>query len=124
MPVKKAELQELALVRLREAEALLASNLPSGAFHLGGLALELALKACIATLFDRHVIPDKRFVTDIYSHDLRGLIKTAGLLPNLTQASKDVQQNWEIVKDWTVDSRYNLVADKEAQEMIAAIADR
>jgi hypothetical protein len=39
MPIKKADLQELAVVRLREAETLLASSLPSSAFHLGGIAL-------------------------------------------------------------------------------------
>ncbi len=83
MPVEKAMLQDLALIRLDEAKALLKCNFPSGAFHLAGIALELAIKACIATRFDRHVVPEKALINAFYSHDLKKLLETAGLLPDL-----------------------------------------
>jgi hypothetical protein len=108
---------------LDEAKALLKCNFPSGAFHLAGIALELAIKACLATRFDRHVIPDKKFVTDIYTHDLKELIKTAGLSPDLKRASNEVQQNWETVKAWTIESRYDFITDEDAQGMIAAVSE-
>ncbi len=123
MPVEKSKLQQLALIRLDEAKALLERDRPSGAFHLAGLALEVAIKACIATRFDRHVIPDKKFVNAIYDHDLRNLMELASLLPDLDNAPEGLQKNWQIARGWKIESRYDLVPEADARQMLAAISD-
>ncbi len=123
MPIEKGKLQEFAIIRRDEAQALLERSLPSGAFHLAGLAIELAIKACIAKRFEQHVIPDREFINKIYSHDLQKLLELASLDTDLNKASRGMQHNWEIVKAWTVESRYFLIEEKDAQEMIAALSE-
>ena len=48
MKLKRRDLRELALLRLKEAQVLLANGCWSGAYYLAGYAVECALKACIA----------------------------------------------------------------------------
>lgn len=48
MAMFRKDFQDLAMVRVREAEMLLAAGLFDGAYYLAGLAVECALKACIA----------------------------------------------------------------------------
>ena len=81
-----------------------------GAFYLGGLAIECALKACIAKKTRRYEFPrDRRNVERVYSHDLSELLKLAGFEDELDQHSKNnpnLATNWGVVKSWNVDSRY------------------
>ncbi len=51
------QLKELALLRLREAEALHAVGLFDGAKYLSGYVLELALKARICRILDVEEYP-------------------------------------------------------------------
>ena len=44
---KRSEFQELATLRLAEANVLLTQNYPDGAFYLAGYAVECALKSAI-----------------------------------------------------------------------------
>jgi HEPN domain len=66
-------------VRLEEANALLSLGFYDGAYYLAGYAVECALKACIAKGTLRYEFPDKKKVESSYSHNLRDLIKVAGL---------------------------------------------
>lgn len=79
LPLTKAVLEQLAKTRLAETECLLRAGHFSGAYYLSGYAVELGLKACIADAFQPRSIPDKRFVIDIYTHNLRDLVILAGL---------------------------------------------
>lgn len=96
------------------------------AYYLAGYAVELALKACIAKSFHAQVIPDKAFVSAIYTHSLESLLNTAGLLP---QFKTDSQKNpqfaaaWGIVSKWTEGSRYELWDPISAATLIRAIND-
>ena len=76
--------QQLAELRLAEAKLLARSGHPSGAYYLAGYAIECALKAHIAAQFKENQIPNKKFVDKIYTHNLRDLIKLAGLETNST----------------------------------------
>src|SRR5204863_304605 len=55
--VNRTEFQQLAEVRIKEAEALLAAGLWDGAYYLAGYAVECGLNACIANLFKAETFP-------------------------------------------------------------------
>ena len=96
----KIGLQELARSRLAESVALFEAGHFSGAYYLGGYAIELALKACIAASFQPDTIPDRGFVERIYTHDLRKLVELAGLeVDRLAKVAADntFAQNWEYI---------------------------
>lgn len=119
-----ADLRNLAETRIREAIALLATGEPAGAYYLAGLAVECGLKACIASQFNRYEVPDKKLVTDMHTHDLEKLVRLADLGTKLTTRAKDPDDFdvfWTVVKDWEVESRYELPGAQEAQDLIDAI---
>ena len=66
-------------IRLREARILLSSRQYSGAYYLGGHAVEFGLKACIVKQVRRTQFPDKQTVLDSYIHGLTKLVRVAGL---------------------------------------------
>ncbi len=114
-------------MRLREANALMKSNLMDGAYYLAGYAVECALKACIARSTKRFEFPDKKKVDSSYTHNLRELVKLAGLHDNLierTGTDKDFLRNWEVVQLWSEDSRYRKHTAESARVLIAAICDK
>lgn len=105
----RRDLQGLSKVRLKEARALLNLGLCDGAYYLAGYAVECAIKACIAKGTQRYEFPDKRKVESSHSHNLRELIKVAGLEDaRLEQAGKDpdFRTSWDVVQSWSEQSRY------------------
>ena len=77
------DFQALARTRLREARLLRQSRRFDGAYYLVGLAVECALKVCIARHTRRYDFPDRRIVEDSYTHDLTKLVRTANLQSSL-----------------------------------------
>lgn len=71
---KPADLQAIAKANLDDAKLLLGEKRYSSAYYLAGYAIEIGLKACIAKQFVADVIPDKKFVNDIYLHGLKELV--------------------------------------------------
>lgn len=123
----RKDLQSLSRWRLLEAKALLRAGLPNGAYYLAGYSIECALKACIAKSTRRHEFPDKKQVDASYTHNLRELIRLAGLegtFANLTRQSKFFRENWEVVEEWWEGSRYEEHTLAEAKRLIEAIAAR
>jgi hypothetical protein len=123
--VIKSDFQKLADLRIREAQILLQSGEPDGAYYLAGYAVECALKACIIrrALVEPGYWPDKKFVQDCHTHDLKALVKIADLQTEL-DAAGPVTKNWGDVKDWTEEDRYKhgkLLRD--VQQFYNAIAD-
>ncbi|MGO9049174.1 MAG: hypothetical protein ACLP19_25655 [Xanthobacteraceae bacterium] len=117
--------QQLAELRLAEAKLLARSGHPSGAYYLAGYAIECALKAHIAAQFKENQIPDKKFVDKIYTHNLRDLIKLAGLESQLDRARQSdlvFGQRWTVVEGWTEQCRYEIWTDEAASAMIDAVA--
>ncbi|MBV9217808.1 MAG: hypothetical protein JOY94_00185 [Methylobacteriaceae bacterium] len=116
----------LADARRGEALALLDRGMFAGAYYLAGYAIECALKACIASEFQAHAIPARKFVNDIYTHDLKKLASIAGLTPKIDdRSSRDPSfgSNWEIVAEWSEDSRYVLMSEDEARALLEAVVD-
>lgn len=73
----RRDFQVLSAVRIREARLLFRSRLYDGTYYLGGLAVENALKACIARATQRYEFPDRDRANQVYVHDLEKLLKAA-----------------------------------------------
>jgi hypothetical protein len=125
--VNRQDFQDLALIRLAESEVLLGGGKNEGAFYLAGYAVECALKACIAKETKEFDFPpDRKTIEQYYSHNLEGLVKAAGLETQLrddSQQDPDLASNWDKVRVWSEQSRYQRRTQQEAQELIEAIAE-
>ena len=110
--MNRADFQQLAELRLKEAEALLSAELPEGAYYLAGYAVECALKACIAKRTREHDFPEKKLVNDSHTHDIGNLLRLAGLADQLKiDVEHDVvsETSWETVQRWSEQSRYDMI---------------
>ena len=123
----RRDLQQLATLRIREARQLLQTNNFSGAYYLAGYTIELGFKACIARKTRRYDFPELTVVRDSFTHDLKKLVKIAGLEKYLNQQvniDAAFATNWAIVKDWDVESRYRNFTQTQAEEIIYSITSR
>ncbi len=127
MAETRREFQQLARMRLREARALMRGGNGEGAYYLTGLAVECAVKACIAENTKRHDFPaNQSAIKDIYTHDLVKLVGAAKLQTALdTERRKNISFNnkWDVVKDWNINSRY-AVSGLNARDLYRAVAGR
>jgi HEPN domain-containing protein len=125
--MNRSDFQQLADVRIDEAAVLFAQGKYDGAYYLAGYAVECGLKACIARLTSQDDYPPKpKFIHDYYSHEIEKLLRIAGLTAQRdADAAADpvLDANWDIVKDWTEESRYDRKTQAQAQVLIAAITD-
>jgi HEPN domain-containing protein len=124
--VNRAELQRLAKERIHDAKVLLGARRWSAAYYLAGYAVECALKACIAKLMRAEEFPDKGFAEKCWTHNLPQLLGLADLKTDFTAAmlaDSDLQDNWDIVKEWTESSRYARKTKADATGLFEAITD-
>lgn len=125
--MNRFDLQELAKIRIREAETLLHASLFDGAYYLAGYAVECALKACVAKQTREFDFPDRAVVNDSYTHDLDKLVRVAGLDAERqarSRVSKQFEINWALVKDWSEGSRYDRNDEQKARDFVRAVTDR
>ncbi len=98
-----------------------------GAYYLTGLAVECAVKACIAKNTQRHDFPpNQSAIKDIYTHDLVKLIGAAKLQTALDadrRKNASFNNKWDVVKDWNINSRY-AVSGLNAKDLYRAVAGR
>lgn len=122
--MNRAEFQQLAEVRIKEAEALLAAGMWDGACYLAGYAVECALKACIAKLTRAEDFPPRE-TRDYYTHDLAKLLKTAGLETawKAATAKPEFKKRWEVCEEWEEGSRYERPTEAQARDLYQAITD-
>src|SRR5438132_12084080 len=102
--LSKGDLEALADARLQDAILLLQVGRSSSAYYLAGYAVELALKACIAKLFQPDVILDRAFVNAIYTHKLLSLVNTAGLT---AQHEAEIRADPQFATYWTAVSQWS-----------------
>jgi hypothetical protein len=125
--MNKNELEQLADIRIKEAEILLQADCYHGAYYLAGYALECLLKACIAKQVKAFDFPDKKLANESYTHDLSKLVVTAGLKLQLQQKERQdtaFKSNWKTVNDWSEEDRYDCDIEKEeAHDLFNAITD-
>lgn len=120
-------MRQLCESRLQEAQALLEKNLWTGAYYLTGLAVECALKSCLASAVKEHDFPDKSFVNQMYVHNLEQLFKLNGALWVQFQADakpgSKLTNNWSSVKDWDNERRYDVVEELDARALYDAVTE-
>lgn len=122
----RTRFQKVALIRLEDAEILLASNRFDGAYYFLGHVIEAALKACIAKRFPKEILPK-----DFFTHDLNKLLAGANN-PELTSKLEDptpapdgqsLSANWATVLYWDIGVRYERVLPLRTEGMYKAVAD-
>lgn len=116
--MNRKELQELAEIRIKEAEILLKSECYDGAYYMAGYSIECALKAWIAKSTKEHDFPDKKIADKVHTHDL---VRLLGVLD--VQVPEEIKFNWFIVKDWSEKARYEKYSMVEASDLLEAIND-
>jgi hypothetical protein len=70
------------------------------------------------------VLPDPRFIREVYQHDLDRLVGLAKLridLDSARRASVRLNANWAIASAWSVESRYELVDRERSVAMVKAV---
>ncbi len=89
--------------------------------------MECALKACIAKKTRRYDFPESpNRVRECYSHDLVQLVAVAGLKAELEKSNSSDQEFegfWEIVIEWSEQSRYEVIPENDARDFLRAIND-
>jgi hypothetical protein len=125
--MNRAELQQLAELRLKESQTLLDAACHEGAYYLAGYALECALKSCIARKTQQYDFPDRKLVNQIFTHNLVQLVRATGLeneLQKEIQSNPEFGDNWDVAKDWSEESRYLAkIQAQTARDLYAAISD-
>lgn len=122
--MNRKDLQALSAIRIKEAKALLDKGLYDGAYYLCGYAIECALKARIARNVQQYDFPDKKVVIDSYTHDIKKLVKVAGLDSKLEEEKKlnpKFELNWALAESWSEDSRYKRNTKVAASDLYNAI---
>lgn len=113
--------------RLEEARVLLQNKLWTGAYYMTGLAVECALKSCLAAEVKQHDFPDRNFVNSMYIHNLEKLFRLNGALWVALEtdiaSDKKLAVNWSTVKDWDDEKRYDVVAELDATAMYEATTE-
>jgi hypothetical protein len=104
----RRQLQHLACVRLKEAEALYNSDCYDGCAYLCGYVIELGLKAAICSRLGVDDYPEKgsRLRDALRTHDFDDLKLLAGM-DRAFEASASSLANWSLASEWTPERRYD-----------------
>jgi HEPN domain-containing protein len=118
----RADFEKLLDLRLKEAKLLLDAKDWDGAYYLVGYAVEFALKIrIISQLMKSDSFPEKKLGENFYKHELMLLRNLAGLEVEMDN-DPTVAPQWQIVKDWSEQSRYQIgKLEKDATDLCAAI---
>ncbi|WP_026574246.1 HEPN domain-containing protein [Bacillus sp. UNC438CL73TsuS30] len=116
--MNRDELQELAIIRLKDAKVLLDHECYDGAYDLSGYVIECALKACIAKHTKEFDFPDKKLIDKIYTYNLTQLLKVVDI-----HVDERIQINWSIVTEWSEQDRYKRHLKEEAKNIYEAVAN-
>lgn len=103
----RRELQRLACLRLKEAEALFAAGCYDGCAYLCGYVVELALKAAICATLGIDEYPEKgsRLREALKTHEFDDLKLLAGMELAFT-GSSTLFANWSTASKWKPERRY------------------
>ncbi len=123
--------QQISLVRLEDAKALLDKNQYDGCCYLAGYSIELALKAATCRLMERDdffTLAKAETVRAFKIHNLRELIILAGLwqkYEDLETTEPLLYRNWTTILNnikWSEQLRYEIgCTQAQAIDMVEAI---
>lgn len=117
--IHRDEWKRLTQCRLDDAAVLLRNERYDASYYLAGYAVECALKARIVSVLEGYFPPRQ----GLYIHDLEKLLEAARLEKVFVDKSKmDAQfaDQWETVKDWSEESRYDTQDRRAAGDMLKA----
>ena len=128
MPVNKAGWRQLADERVVDAKALLDMSRWSCAYYVAGYAVECALKSCVLTYVENSgiIFDDPKFLAGCRTHNLGELVRLADLQAALgiaIGANPALGLYWEIVIEWSEESRYQQKTQIEAEALYNAITN-
>jgi hypothetical protein len=127
--VNRAQWQQLAVERARDAEILLNGGQWAGAYYLAGYAVECGLKSCVLAFVVNNpdiVFRDRRYSEKCWTHDIASLVALADLEGDRdadTQANPALGVNWGLVQGWSEKARYELKPEPEARRFYEAVTD-
>jgi hypothetical protein len=104
--VTRRELQKLACLRLKEAEALFNAGCYDGYAYLCGYVVEFALKAAVCATLGVEEYPEGRLKGSFRTHDFDGLKLLAGMEMTFTPANPIRLSNWSVASKWKPERRY------------------
>lgn len=106
----REQLQQLARLRLREAEVLFDAACYDGCAYLCGYVVEMALKARICATLGVTDYPEKgsRLKDAFRTHDFDDLRLLAGMDRAFT-ANANLLANWSVASKWKPERRYEPV---------------
>lgn len=111
-----AELREIALARLEEAELLFRAGRYDGATYLCGYAVEAALKARICRTLHWSGYPSTgaefRNYQSFRTHDLKVLLHLSSVEARITTTFLN---EWSAIADWDPEIRYNPIGTASEQ---------
>ena len=123
-----AELQQMAVERIKDAKALLDGSRWEFAYYVAGYAVECALKSCLLARMTHTgwIFQDKAKIEECLTHDFDKLVILAGLKSELTSAlaaGTAFAGFWVEVTKWKVISRYTTKTEPEARALYEAITN-
>jgi|SRR5271157_5973987 len=103
----RRQLQKLACLRLKEAEALFDAGCYDGCAYLCGYVVELALKAAVCSWLAVAEYPEKgsRLREAFKTHDFDDLKLLAGM-EEAFKVNPARIANWSLASDWKPERRY------------------
>ena len=131
--MNQADLQQMALLRIRDARVLLNGGRWEYAYYVSGYVVECALKSCLLArmIHTAWVFEERWKASDCLTHDFDALIKLAGLKTELdarhaesATAGDSFRANWGTVLQWSPTSRYVSKTETEARDLYKAIAHK
>lgn len=118
----RLDIQDLAKLRLEEAEALFAAGKFDGYVYLCGYVVELGLKAVICRILDLAEYPDSKPAFKVHSFDDLSLL--AGLKSSIVTLPGPLDLNWLLLTRWNSGFRYaprNTYNQSNAREWLNAL---
>lgn len=124
--MNRTEARQFADAWVLDAKALLDAERWHAAYYLVGYAVECGLKSCVLTYVDNTgiIFQDKKYAEKCFTHDVEALVKAANLEVTRgldIQANPALGVNWQIVKDWDVDIRYQEKGEFDARRLYEAV---
>lgn len=125
----RADWQQIAEERVKDAHALIIASQWSGAYYLAGYAVECGLKSCVLRRLaaaPELIFLEKRYSEKCWTHNLEDLIELADLKSaraSAVAANAALDTNWQTVKDWSEQDRYRMKTEVQARELVVAVTD-
>ena len=125
MTLSRRDAQKIAMSKLEDALLLANNRRYSTAYYLCGYAVEIGLKAAVASTIQAETIPAKGTIDRVFTHDFEKLVALSGLRSALSEARKSerFEANWSAASKWSPDSRYAIIDQVTAIGLIHAVSD-